>query len=225
MRFIVTGASRSGTTYVAELLTAAGLRCGHETVWQWDNHYRPIASRSDDFDGDSSYIPAPAAPRLAARLVIVHLVRPPLDVIRSIVGIARHHPVWRPWITDNAAPNPWIRFVDHHAGVLAYPPGPQRAAAYWLRWNELVEPWAQLRWPLAAIDTDNIARLAELASLPIEVGAAARAAAGTPRDLHHRERDETVTLADLGPFEDPIVDLSGRYGVPLGTATDTEEAA
>lgn len=225
MRFVITGASRSGTTYAAELLTVAGLACGHEAMFHWDNRYRVIASDSERFEGDSSYVPAPIVDQLARQLVVIHLVRPPLDMIRSVVGIAQHHPVWQPWIAD-VTPNPWVRFVDRHAGVLAVPAGPQRAATYWLRWNELIGSSAHLRWPLPDITADSILELAELISLPIDPEQAARAMAVTPRDVHHRERDETVTLDDLGPLAGPVAAAAAHYHVPFETAAaESGEAA
>jgi hypothetical protein len=51
-RFVITGAGRSGTRFVAELLRACGIRAGHEDWWNW------LGNRSLRLDGDVSWLAA-----------------------------------------------------------------------------------------------------------------------------------------------------------------------
>lgn len=208
MRFVVTGCGRSGTQYVSHLLTAAGLDCGHESVFNaWPAMGLQPDWRQTTLDGDSSYIAAPFAAELAAELAVVHLIRPPLDHIRSVVGIQ--------WLHHHR--NPWVQFLNHHCGLLRYPPGPVRAAWYWLEWNRLVEPYAGSTWRLHEIGADDVQQLATVVSTDLDEERLDAALEGTSRSLNHRNRDESIVLDDLGPLRGRVIEQAERYRLPLET--------
>ncbi|SCL31986.1 hypothetical protein GA0070616_4368 [Micromonospora nigra] len=108
MRFVVTGSGRCGTKYLATLLTAAGVRCGHEQVYNADGPpIWPAGLRAD-----SSWM---AVPHLPLPLPVVLLVRHPLAVVRSWVEIGfftvdvdnpTHRPLrqWAPQVYEEATP-------------------------------------------------------------------------------------------------------------------------
>ena len=85
-RFLVTGCARSGTGYIATLLTALGVPCGHERVFnpltlgKGDELLWPDAS-----PGESSWLAAPFIPNLPEEVLILHQVRETVAMIRSKV--------------------------------------------------------------------------------------------------------------------------------------------
>lgn len=208
MRFVVTGCGRSGTQYVSRLLTSAGLDCGHEAVFNaWPAMGLQPDWRDAPLDGDSSYIAAPFTAELAAELTVVHLVRPPLDHIRSVVGIQ--------WLHHHR--NPWVQFLHYHCGMLTYPPGPVRAAWYWLQWNRMAERHAYLTWRLHDLDAADVMDLAEAISVEMDPEQLDLALESTSLKTGHGDRDETVTLESLGPLRQQVIEQAARYRMPLET--------
>lgn len=211
MRFVVTGCSQSGTTYVAEVLTAAGLPCGHEAVFdRWTPGYDtcPPIDKTE-LAGDSSYVAAPFLRQLPTSIVVVHLLRAPLDVIRSVVG---RNQVARPqsW--------PWVRFLDHHVGILSEPDPAHRAARYWLSWNALVEPHATLTWHVADLSVADIEDLATKTGLAFDQDRAAAALADTPTDVASKARAD-IELDHLGPYGPLIEERAAAYHLPISHAS------
>ena len=80
-RFVVTGCGRSGTRFVAELLTASGVRCGHEAAHSHAARGRWPAG----LVADSSWMAACMLDVVTVPVVL--LVRHPLAVVRSWVEI------------------------------------------------------------------------------------------------------------------------------------------
>ena len=80
---VVTGCARSGTTYLAALLGGLGLDLGHEDLF---------GPRTRSFDGwhgrqgDSSWLAAPFLGEVGDA-VVVHQVRHPVKVVRSLLGM------------------------------------------------------------------------------------------------------------------------------------------
>lgn len=204
MRFVVTGCGRSGTQYVARLLTAAGLDCGHEAVFNaWPGDRPPRRWRESELDGDSSYVAAPWVGELARELTVVHLLRAPLDHIRSSVGVGHVHGRRRPW----------VEFIGRHIDLASYPDPAERAAAYWLQWNRLVEPHAHLTWRLHEIGADHVTELAEQVGTDLDPQQVDEALAET-RQAGRAERDESITLESLGRLRQQVVDRAARYRLP-----------
>ncbi|WP_017972520.1 hypothetical protein [Actinopolyspora halophila] len=205
-RFVVTGCARSATMYTAHMLTAAGLDCGHERV---------PAYRRDTFDlsssrgvGESSCL---AAPFLPLDIPTVHLVRPPLDVIGSLVGRR---------MLDGGHES-FAAFVHAHAPeVFEHPPGVERAAAYWLAWNRMVEPHAHLRWCSTTLDTRDVATLAHRAGIEVDTTAVEQALAATSRRINARETTR-IAPEDLGELAPEVDALREHYGLPWHEPIDT----
>lgn len=105
MRFVVTGTGRSGTMHTAKLLSATGLKCGHEDYFRAAPSVRetgparhglgrvrgPVGRSREwarrmfaDLDGDASWMAVPRLPRFRGLKVLQ--VRHPLPVIRSFGG-------------------------------------------------------------------------------------------------------------------------------------------
>lgn len=124
--FVVVGTGRHGSKWTAEVLTAAGVPCGHEEWWN------PTGERRPGLAGDSSWCALPWLPW--HRGPVVHQVRHPLAVIES-------------WLK---APE-WGPYLDLKHAVAGYHPddGPLRQAMrWWVSCNLVAEARADARWRL-----------------------------------------------------------------------------
>lgn len=209
LKYVVTGTARSGTKYAATLLTNAGMKCGHESVFNsWGSNFTraPKWREQETHLGDSSFITAPFIPEVKGDLKVVHLIRPPLDVIRSIVGIAH--------VGNNRAP--WVQFLNAHINLTQFPPGPQRAAAYWVRWNRLIQDnGPDVTWDVTKITSDHILELALMTGIEIDPADAVSAVDSTDRRINHRERADWVTVDHLGRMRGEVLAMAERLGIPL----------
>src|SRR5438874_64358 len=106
--YVVTGTGRSGTVYLANLLTRSGIPCGHESIFTpggLDEALARVEGRSPihvsaisveacgpwlpdalSLVADSSYMAAPFLDHaVLAYAHVLHVVRHPMDVINSFV--------------------------------------------------------------------------------------------------------------------------------------------
>lgn len=112
----VVGTGRHGSGFVAAVLCAADVACGHEAWWN------PIDTHAVDLAVDSSFC---AVPDLLGRRygpAVVHVHRHPLLVIASLVAVAD----WGPYMTVRD------RLVPRHARSV---PLVDYMAETWVRWT------------------------------------------------------------------------------------------
>jgi len=154
-KFIITGCGRSGTGYMAEKLNAAGLKCGHESVFRVDGSVKWY-----DYDCDSSWFAAPHIKNLPKDILIIHIVRNPIFVAKSFHRIGLFSFLsWRNFII-----NPSISFVvkkyllrpknifyrlkhvilhrkmlSKNGSSLSQSGEMNRFWKYWLEWNIMIE--------------------------------------------------------------------------------------
>lgn len=144
-RFAIIGTGRSGTGYAAAIMQANGINCGHEG---W---FRPADDRTDGLDGDASWLAVPTIEAGTWTGPVAHIVRHPIHVVRSLVGIRFFH--------HEMADAPYPQFAREHCHQVADPHLDPVAAAveWWVTWNErcarlahvklrvedLTKPWAQ----------------------------------------------------------------------------------
>lgn len=125
-RVLVTGCGRSGTRFVATALKHAGVNAGHEHLFTTTMHEWP----ANYYSGvEISWLAVPWLHELPSDVSIVHLVRHPLDVVRSFLGIRFFEKQW----------SEYTRFVMNYCpgDVLDGKPIDQ-ALGYWLGWNSMV---------------------------------------------------------------------------------------
>lgn len=137
-RFVVTGTGRSGTGYFAAVMSAVGTGCGHETI------FRPGGPVDwHDLRGDSSWMAAPFLEEFRRQHPggkVLHLLRNPLDVVNSLVGIG--------FFDDDQkeAHGEYRAFAEMHCPHAFLPLDPiERAVTFVIDWNTRIEPWADLR--------------------------------------------------------------------------------
>lgn len=160
-RFAVTGTGRCGTGYTAAVLARCGIDCGHENWWTPD----PARVRTG-LDGDVSWLALPSIEAGDWSGPVAHIVRHPVDVVRSFVALDFPDHVSLPHEPDLAD-------VDH----------PARAVEFWVRWNRRCAAVAGLTVRVEHL-VDRLDDLAEVIGHQLD----RQAAAGVPPAVNHRRR-------------------------------------
>jgi hypothetical protein len=120
------------------LLTNLGYRTPHEKV------LRTVDTPTPSFltitrTAESSWAVVPYAKWFHRRdVVIVHVVRSPLNVIASLVETQPLGP--DRWFGEGVGR--WLEMTHRYETPV------DRAAAFWIEWNRMIEPHADFRWPV-----------------------------------------------------------------------------
>ena len=192
-RFVIVGTGRCGTGYTAKVLTAGGIRCGHEEIYRG----RRI-TKSWRLVGDASYLAVPHLDRY--RGTVLHQVRDPVAVVRSLVGTRFFDR------TDH-----YLEIVSRHLELTGDPV--VDAMRYWIDWNERCERHADLTYRVEDLPDrlpDVVARID-----PGRTEAVMAAAARISKSTNTRQRAEEIgSIGDLpdGDEKDRLVDLARHYG-------------
>lgn len=220
--FVVTGCARSGTAHAAAVLTALGAPCGHGAIFHPDTlaatfarGRRPVWPRQ--VAGDASWFAAPFLGRLPEGAAVLHQVRDPLAVIRSLL---------RSGLLDAGAP--YRAFAGEHVRELALGGPTVRAMRYWIEWNRMVEAAADYedlryrRHRIEDLDAAGVQALGEFLGLRPSREVVQRVLDSRPRDHNTRgdkRRDAAVTWESLpkGALLDELVELARGYGYEPGS--------
>jgi len=171
MRFLIVGCPRSGTGYTAQLLRAAGIRCGHEQVY---GPAQALGAHPDwgTWQADSSWLAVPCLPVADAPAVL--LVRHPLDAVKSMVDIG---------LFIDSRTDRFVRVIRHHAPhVWDEPTEQDRALAMWLHWTTRAAAHAVHAVRLEAMSATVLAGLLKAVGAPATgAGPAVVAMQGRPR--------------------------------------------
>lgn len=164
LRYLVTGTGRCGTVFMARLLTNCGVSCCHEGIFDWQgierakqvlsgfaSPYTSFASRkkwngatseweeeeswlTGTIEAESSYMAAPFLKEsVIASIPVIHVVRDPIKVVQSFVDHLGYFLQQEP--TQN-----YEQFVYRHVPELKQELPPyDRAALFYVRWNEMIE--------------------------------------------------------------------------------------
>jgi hypothetical protein len=129
--YVVTGTPRSGTAYIAQLLSYLGIDCGHEVMFNpWEVRYQTRRSDTRRW-GDSSWLAVPFLEMLPPLTKVFHIVRDPVRTINSIIGTGQID-----WPTD------YRTFLALHCwGDGNHWPTDIATAAedFWVTWNSRIE--------------------------------------------------------------------------------------
>ena len=205
LRFVVIGTGRCGTGYVSQLLQHCGIPTGHEAVF---NPFRDgyVALPDDEIVGECSYMALPyLEPYGFPDTVVVHLVRDPLAVIRSMVGIK--YPV---------ADTEYDTFARNHLPrIAALRHRPLTSAIFWyMNWNLRCEKVASYRVRVEELTTlERVRDLLEVLRVDVTDEQVLDALKNTPTDYNSRPRAD-VAWDDilLDPFGRDVVHMADRYG-------------
>lgn len=190
-RFVVTGSGRCGTQYLAAVLSAAGVPCGHEQVYQ-DDQVRSW----ENWQADSSWMAAAMLDRVDVPVVL--LVRHPLAVVRSWVTT---------WLTDDPA-TPYSYALRRTAPeVYDWHDPADRALAMWLALNRATLTRAEVVLRLEELDADRLRRLIGWAGWPSDL-APVRYALKTVRGPVDQYQDKRTGLVYEPSWEDHAPELA-----------------
>lgn len=214
-RFVITGCRRSGTVYSSTLLSRLGVACGHETIF----YPSALLERSSlawpaTWLGDASWFAAPYLENLPAETLVLHQVRDPLAVIRSLQ---------RTRFFDQ--PSSYRRFAELHEPDIASGSSLERAMRYWTAWNRLTERAAQVehlryrRYRLEDLELGFLEQLLADIGRPVPEDLAS-IYASVPLDTNSegsKEHDHEIRWATLpqGPVLDELIELGEHYGYQL----------
>lgn len=198
--FVVTGTGRCGTRWISGVLRALGYPCGHERVFTptsiEDGSWR---ARLDRWSCDASWLAV--AVDLPPDVLVLHQLRDPLDVARSLYGIGLLHPAVR----DS---NSYARLLVR----LTSPPADEAAACLhvWRVLNELIaDRKPDLTYRVEALDASLLGAIVDL----IDPGHR-----HTARDLERAIRDagdrNSRPRAELPPdhITDELRRAAARFG-------------
>ncbi len=240
VRFVVSGSQRSATGYTATLLTALGCACGHEAIFNADRLRRhwlagrqlgvllridphrefltpgeitvtEVPMMKDGPQGEASWLAAPYLARLPAGTVVLHQVRDPLAVIRSMI---------RSRFFQESTHR---TFAAQHCPPVAAGTLLDRLMTYWVEWNSLVASAAGLphlhyhRFRVEDLTPDLLAEIARRIDIRYDPDRAREVWAALPRDINTRGakwRDEAVRWETLpsGAARRRLASLAHVYG-------------
>ncbi|MEQ8789094.1 MAG: FkbM family methyltransferase [Pirellulaceae bacterium] len=226
--FVVTGSGESGTGYISRLLSALGVRCGHESVF----HPKTRTVDFGSFPGDASWLAAPWLAELPAGTVVLHQTRHPLDVAESFMRLRFFHD------EVNQRHEPYREFVRRHSSAYEAADPLERFMRYWVQWNRAVEAAGEatgeatgeessgglkvFRYPVEALTPDVLLRILDLLGQPsTEQHAADALAAIDNRDLQaaHGESLEADALP-RGAAREELFELAAEYGYAMPPGAD-----
>lgn len=142
-RLLVTGIGRSGTQYMARLLSASGMPCGHEALYPTDCRAAPDWG---PVRAESAWPAAAWLPSQDPSLRVVHLVRHPLQWLASW-----SQTVWGPGGSRRAT-----KYLTRHTGIpwrsLAVTDALSASMRLWVAWNRMIEPHAHVRLRVEDVD-------------------------------------------------------------------------
>lgn len=226
MRFVITGTGRSGTQYIARLLSELGGRVGHEAWFgprpglvdeQWmscpmlaeakSRVSTEIRRRQRRLEGDVSWM---AVPRLSRfRGLVLLQTRDPVRVISSLVARTQFSRATR-------VDNPWFRFINHYFDVTG--DDMLDSMRWYVEWNRRAETHADYVYRLEDLDDGLLERIASLVRIPTNTDMVRSALQSVSRSQNATESygyDRVRLRWDdlpIGPERAQLAEAAHRYG-------------
>ncbi len=189
-RLCIVGVGRTGSGYIAAVLSAVGVCCGHEAWWNPDD------KRLAGLDADSSWLAVG-------------------DPVRSQhVGMQARHPLAT--IASLTESPDWGGYRLWRETVIGrLPDDPLEAACVtYLRWTELAHEMARGRWWRAeTLDPGTVVALAASAGHTVTHAAATEALASVPTTLNYHGTTLALGWDDLpSGLRGPVRRSAEGYG-------------
>lgn len=209
MRRLIVGTGRSGTRYSSNLLTAAGLRCGHEEVYAYRGVLRDRPVDWGSFDAEASWMAVPDLPTVDAAAALV--VRNPLDVVTSMMSLNWFAPTRK-------VPTRIAR--KHRPEILAEKSRADRCLALWWHWNISAVPYVRgvVRLEDLGPGGEGVVRLLDLLDVdgrpdPEELAAIR---ADGERSNTKADKKNPVPAAQWGDFRPRLADTAMKLADQFG---------
>lgn len=202
-KVLVTGCGRSGTMFVSEVLKRSGVNASHEKYFDIDVHSWPESSSGVEV----SWLAAPYLDELPKDVRVVHLVRHPLDVVRSFLGIR---------FFERSEGSEFLGFVLDHCWDVGHEGPIDQALGYWLRWNKMISPFSEVRVRVETMEPIVLYYLFE--QFGIEVSRQRLEESCVELGTRHNGRDRADTTSSEildRPLGKKVQRLAGVYGYKL----------
>lgn len=198
-RFVITGTGRCGTKYISRLLTAAGVKTGHEQWWN------PLDNKASRLVGDASWCAAFNLDAYEGH--VFHQVRDTIKVVESMVAVEV-----APHRVDKAWPQYRRRYIDFSGDPLI---DAMRITEAWLAESERLAEWT---WRLEDVDADLVVALGERIGMKLRRDRVEAAMAEVPSDTNKKidKRDDQVRITwdDLpdGELKQRLIAFATQFG-------------
>jgi hypothetical protein len=211
-RILITGCPRSGTGYMAALLTRLGATCGHAAHLNPASLELGVPPWPEGLAAEASWYAAPYGESLPAGTVVVHVVRSPAAALSSLWR-AR---LFRTRSVDRA-------YLERHAPMLLHGTPLQQTARIWTAWNEIAETnhdtsgLRYVRVRLEHLDEAALRWIGDLAEREFDPSLVRKALVETARAVPIEVPNESDALAEWGMLRGSdillgIDELAARYG-------------
>lgn len=186
---VILSTGRAGSGYIARLLTAAGVPCGHEAV------YTPRAVLPAERPVESSWL---ALPHVEAGFdgAVFHQVRHPLAVVSSLLN-GQMQANWA---------LPFAHYQQAHLHG-EYPDDPTEfAIRFVVDWNLRCELVAEETWRVEDVNDEVVRMVAHACGITPDPDRVAAALADVPTDTNRHPDGPPVG------WTDELIELADRYG-------------
>jgi hypothetical protein len=198
-RFVIVGTGRSGTRYISQVLTLAGIRCGHEAWWT------TRGTRAIRLLGDASWLALFNLDDFRGH--VYHQVRDPIDVISSLAATSMN-PEWRARHPTSHA------FHAHRSQYVTFSGDPLVDAMQFVNvYLTEAERVAERTWRVEDVDAEIIIQIAADIGRRLTREAAQAALRSVPPTTHGREHGLLGWdgLPD-GPLKERLILQAEGYG-------------
>lgn len=185
---VIIGSGRSGSGYIAQVLSAAGIPCGHENWWN------PHGDRAEGLLVDSSWC---AVGHLDGyQGAVFHQVRHPLSAISSLAA----HPDWGPYAEWRGYPT-----IEDQAEL---------AMLTYVDWNQRCELLASQSWKVEGLGSSAIWAVADAVGVGVSAEDVFAALASVPRNVNDHGTATRFTWATLpdNRYKPAVMAMAERYG-------------
>lgn len=196
--FTIVGTGRSGTRYIARVLTESGIKTGHE-AW-WNPYEQRVTTR---LKGEASWCAVFNLESYQGH--VFHQIRDPLKVVASL-ATTELDPAW---------PGPDNRiFYEWRQRNITLSGRPTRDAVEvvlaWIRESESCSEWT---YRLEDVDAETIGELADRAGLKVSRSRIRKALDAVPTSTNRRHH-AALAWADLpdGESRAELMEIAGQYG-------------
>lgn len=192
---LITGAQRSGTKFVATVLSRAGINATHEgnpPGQDWRVHDPRLRPRTEGIDVDVCWHSAAwLGTELLKDAYVVHLVRHPLESISS----SMHRNTFM-------KPAPSGKWAIKCIPELGKGSNIERCAKYWNLWNKIIEPHADQRVRIEDMSINILADILKQGNVDFRLGALTYAFESVPKTLN--TNSGTKKKVGFANIKDPV---------------------
>lgn len=235
-KFLISGCGRSGTTYTAKLLTAAGCSCSHEAYFPkkvtaliylplfYECIYTPYRKVFKlqypiSHQGEAAWHAAPFLDFLHDDTVVFHQIRNPIDFIRSrqkigLIGTGR---LRRDGRLRGKFTSISYRDIKNFRN-LSMQEQVDHLARVWIEWNEIVEEKCKnhvnFRYRLEDIDVSLVEKIFSLIEFDYDLDKLKLACESVSKKTNSRGKTRSDVSLDMlsKPLYSRVKDLASRYG-------------